>query len=478
MNKLYFFMILNMISISLTSATLTISPQPLDISQKVNSEGTFQMTLTNNYNMKIMDFEFGDLSTRGFTFPNIEINSNETKTIDFTFSPTESAHENIQVPISFKYEVELPETQRTHEINITSSGFSPNHLDIRQDDTILWINKDSLSHTVTGALFDQSLLPNETFSYSFNQITTINYQDLNLFHAGTINILNKTTLEKAHNPNYDRNWVINLNTILNPTNLTISNSKENYEVEYMKFKKGLLTIEDSGSEKAELIELSSDSDWITFNKNNIDIEPGDTDWIEYTITPIVFSTNATDKTYELSIKIKASNSEEYTESINVFVPFKEITNDLGGSDVDTLNWLTNVFCPKFPTSFLCNQSITYGNDSIIYQDLEVPINVSAQTLYESFRREQANADALARTNNLLAQLGDKYGSVMPSIDNQLNISLQASEEALKRSKRTNNAVWIIGFFMLLIGLVGATIKIFNKKSYKKDLMEGAFSYRR
>jgi len=471
-------LIQTLLLISMVSANLIITPQPSDLTCKIGTVCTNQITLKNNYSFEVLDFNFEGLTEKGFIFPSIEIPANSSKTIDFTLNPTTSFHGNIQVPVSFRYEVSLPEEATTYYINISETGFLPNHIDIKQDDTIVWTNIDTISHTVTSALFDRELYSNETFSHTFNQVDTINYQDLNLFFGGTINILNKSTTEKANNPNYDIIWAINLNAVLNPTNLSMENSKTDYEVEYGKFKKGLLTIKNEGAETAELVNLNSNSDWISFNKNNINIEPGEEDWIEYTITPILFDTNATDKNYNLEIMVKASNSNELNQTITVFVPYKEVSNDLGGSDLDTLNWLTNVFCPKFPTSFLCNQSITSGNGSIVYQDLEIPINLSAKEFYESLRREQANTDAIARVSNKVTQAIDKYNEFFPQITNQMNQSVTMQEENEKKNKRFKNSMWIVGFFVVIIVSILSVINVVNKKSHKKDLMEGAYKYRK
>jgi len=455
MNKSYFFLI-GILLINLASATITIFPNPSDITQKVNTEGTFQITLTNNYDFEIMDFQFGDLSSRGFTFPDITIPKNSSKVIDFTVLPTTSAHENIQVPVSFKYKVSLPGTTQTHYINITDLGFIPNHLDIRQDDTVIWTNIDTISHTVTSALFDQTLLPNQTFSFIFTQLGTVSYNDLNLFFGGTINVLSKTSVEKAHNPNYDINWAVNFNAILNPTNLTITNSKETYEIEYTESDVGMLTIKNDGTETAELISITSTSDWVSFNKNNIDIEPGKEGYVEYTIVPIVFNTSDTDKNYEITLTIKASNSQAYPKKINVYVPFAEIKFD--ESDPEYLLKLIENFCQRNPNNVFCNPPDS-TNESVIYKDFEIPINLSAKEFHELLRREQTDSDALQRTINILTQLADKYGTSFPQIINQLNQSLQIAEKSEKRSRRTNNATWIIFFFILIIGLIGATIKI-------------------
>lgn len=465
--------------INLVNAQISISPQPLDATTQINQEASYQITLTNHHDFRIFDFQFGDLISKGFTFPAISIDSNSSQTITISFLPTTSIHENVQVPISFKYFVELPTEPQTYEINITDpDGFTPNYIPIKQGDSIRFKNNHAVDFDVVIEGSTKEIPVNGSIIHQFNTIGTINYYDVYFGYSGTIEVLNKSTQEKAHNPNYDINWVVNINSILNPTTLKIDNSKETYEIESGKFKKGLLTITNNGTEKAELISLTS-TDWISFNKNDINIEQGEEDWIEYTITPIIFNTNDTDKNYEIELKIKASNSEEYTTRINVFVPFKEISSEFGDSDVNTMNWLTNVFCPQFPTSFLCNQSIgTDGNGTIIYQDSDIPINVSKKVIYDIQKEIGKLRDSGERTNNELKIFANQLGLSLPELQSFINQSLSLQQKNEKKERTRKNATWLLGFFIVLVVMIGGIIKLVNKKSYKTYLARGQYKYRR
>ena len=466
--------------ISFTTASLSISPNPLDISQTINSENTYSFSLTNNYNFKISDFTFSGLSEHGFSFPEIEINPNESQTIDFTIQPSSSFHGQVTSKVSFKFLVELSEETETHEVNITDpSGFIPNYLPVRQGDSVKFTNNHEVEFDVVIESQTYVIPVNSSITHLFNTLGTINYYDLSLGYSGVVEVLNQTTQEKAHNYNYDVNWILNLELISNPTNLTLDLSKDIFEIESGKFKKGLLTIINTGdTEKADRIHLTS-NEWITFNKNEFDINPSEEEWVEFTITPILFSSNSTNMSYEIDIVVKGSNTKEYVERINVFVPYKSISTDFGDSDIDTMNWLLNVFCPQFPTSFLCNQSVgSSGNGSVIYRDADIPINVSKKVIYDIKKDILKIRDANARTNNELKILADKWGVTIPELMNMLNNSVTKQIDNEEKSKSNWNAIWIIGFFVFMIGISGAVIKIVNKKSYKKYLKEGAFEYRK
>jgi plastocyanin len=61
-------------------------------------------------------------------------------------------------------------------VNIQGSQFSPTEITIKKGDTVTWINKDSVGHTVIGATFQSSLLDTgQSFKQTFNEVGTFEY---------------------------------------------------------------------------------------------------------------------------------------------------------------------------------------------------------------------------------------------------------------------------------------------------------------
>ncbi|OGM98579.1 MAG: hypothetical protein A2915_01970 [Candidatus Yanofskybacteria bacterium RIFCSPLOWO2_01_FULL_41_34] len=64
-------------------------------------------------------------------------------------------------------------------ITVVIKGFAFNQslITIRKGDTVVWTNKDSVSHTVTGdgGLSSPLLGQNEIYSFTFNTVGTFNY---------------------------------------------------------------------------------------------------------------------------------------------------------------------------------------------------------------------------------------------------------------------------------------------------------------
>lgn len=67
---------------------------------------------------------------------------------------------------------------RSHEVAIQNFAFSEKSITIMKGDSIIWTNKDSASHTVTGdnnGPSSSTLKTNEMYSFTFNTAGTFTY---------------------------------------------------------------------------------------------------------------------------------------------------------------------------------------------------------------------------------------------------------------------------------------------------------------
>lgn len=71
--------------------------------------------------------------------------------------------------------IEMPATQ-TMQITIKNFAFNPNSITIKSGTTVVWTNKDSTAHTVTGDSFSSGQIqPGESFQFAFSTPGTYNY---------------------------------------------------------------------------------------------------------------------------------------------------------------------------------------------------------------------------------------------------------------------------------------------------------------
>ncbi len=68
---------------------------------------------------------------------------------------------------------------QTHNIEISGFAFSPSDLTIQVGDTVIWTNKDSVSHTITSdggtELGSSNFGKDGTYSHTFNTVGTYAY---------------------------------------------------------------------------------------------------------------------------------------------------------------------------------------------------------------------------------------------------------------------------------------------------------------
>ena len=117
------------------------------------------------------------------------------------------------------------------------------------------------------------------------------------------------------------------------------------------------------------------------------------------------------------------------------------------------------------------------NGSIIYQDEEIPMNISARTIYEMKLDILKLRDSGARTNNELKLLSDILGITIPELERMMNQSVNLQVKNEKKENTRGNVIWIIGFIIFLIIVIGGSINLWRKRTYKKGLVEGSYNYR-
>lgn len=460
--------------IPLVSASLQINPNPSDLILKQNEQSSFEATFTNNFDFKIIDFEFSN--TTGFSFPDIELEPNESKVITYSVNYPNAGSHSESTQVSFKYLVDLPEGQQTHYVNITENGYSPDRIIVREDDTVIWTNNDQITRTVTSALFDAELEPEGQFSWNFNDIGTIYYQDLILYYAGEVVVINASEEEKVNNPIHDTTWSFNLEVALDPTDLEIQIENINFTVGSTGTQEGIMQIKNLGNIKAQKITLSSDPDWLRFDENEFDLNSGENNWVTFHIEPKIFETDATNKTYTIALRITGTNIEQTTKMLYVYVPYSNVFDDIQTNE-GFLEFYAR-FCEENPTLFICDPTQTGGgtNQTVIIRDPSIPVNLSSREVLESMKRIQRIEDSNDRTNNELIALAVKYKNDLPKILKLLNESKSIAEDNRKNQTSKERAFWWAIFFIIIIICILVLAYRINKHNSKKSFMDGGYNF--
>lgn len=458
----------------IATADLLISPNPVSVVVRSGESATFNLELRNTFEFDLIDFKFKNLSN--FYFPPITLLTNETKTVTINVTGQGVGLNTISAEIEFKYLIDIPEGTKTHEVNITPTGFSPSFLIARRGDTVVWNNRDDITRSVTGATFDYQIAPNQTQMMLLNTVGEISYFDTVLFYGGTITVINETDAEEVNNPDYNKILTVNLEVTLDATYLELLLTKTNFTVQATGSEESVLEIENKGNETAQRIILTAEPSWIDFSENTISIDAGQTDILTYTVKPIIVDAQETNKTHTIKIKAKGSNTEEYVKEISVFVPYEATFDDITTNE-GFLAYFAR-FCEANPNLIVCNNSISQsGEDRIIVVDPQIPINLSASEFLEFLRRQQKIEDAVLRTTNEQKLLKEQLDIQFPEIALMLNELVEKQNEIDTADTAKTRSFWlfVLGLAIILsVVIVGFTIR---KYLQKRAIIDGGVIYK-
>ncbi len=117
--------------------------------------------------------------------PSVPQTSNRQPELQVPASEPSAGQPNNQPPVSESSTQQPPTSQvllvtpKTHNVSIQSFAFSQKSINIKKGDTVIWTNKDSAPHTVTGdngGPASGTLNNGGTYSFTFNSTGTFNYR--------------------------------------------------------------------------------------------------------------------------------------------------------------------------------------------------------------------------------------------------------------------------------------------------------------
>lgn len=441
MAKIILILIITFMSV-LVYADLVL-PNNYELTVRTHEESNQNFILKNTFNFKLYDIQFAGLP--GFNFPYIDLEAGEEKVINYTILRNDTGKFSYTAEVSYKYEVDLPIEEDVHYVSITSNGFIPSFITIRKGDKIIWTNNDTITRTVTSSSFDKSLISNETYERQFNELGTINYQDLTLFQGGSIIVVNDTQGQLVQNQDLNLNWQVILNLFLENTTLEVVNNQNNYTVEVNDEAQGIIEIRNNGNYTAEHISLTANPAWIRFEKNDLNLDAGKNIFIVYHISPLIFETSETNKTHEISLDINSKNSNSYSEKLEIFIPYSTILDNLGSQEGFLSFYMK--YCQSNPNTLICNNTLSQTQETqIIYRDPEIPINITQKEAYAMLRRQGEIFSSVEVTNNEIKKVLNSISNDLPSIKQEL-LEIKAKQSEIEDERDSSNvAFWLIIIF--------------------------------
>lgn len=466
-SKLLFLLLL---IIPIVNAELYFDPSIIEANVMIGQQKSYDLQLTNNFNYTIFDIQFSSIN--GLSFSNItSINPGTSAMATVTAKPTSVESRTVESIVSFNYLISVPSEPEYYDINITNTGFVPSGITIREGDSITWHNIDDISHILSSSAFggDIEVSPNQTYQRTFSLARFINYQDNVLLFGGTIDVRNRTVTEYAHDSLLDQTYPFRLEYSLVPTTMEFNITEgTNQTVAYGNTNEGLIRVRNIGDKTALNITFTSSNNWISFDENLFNLDPGQTNFLTFKVSPIVYQTSETNKTYTIGITMDGVNTESITNSIQVFVPYINLAL-VNESDLNDFFKNKLIFCNAFNTSPFCiSEPVVRTEEKIVVNMADLPYNFTQEEIATIFSRLQKLTDANDRAFNLLKRQQDIIETVLPEIDRQLNESKNLQIKNEKKIKENSTITWIIVTGLIIAASIVVVIISYGKYHRKEE----------
>ncbi len=467
----YIFLLSIIILLGTASAELIIEPTNLDITKIYGEDINFSILINNTETYSFTNISFAP--NPYVRLPEIpEIQSGESITVIATvFGNIEFI--GSQILEAFFFSGDIGDSDESYNVTLNServvdlrdfSIYTGNKVTFinNDDDELILVFGESV--TVLPSHTDKTFTVTtaEVLSYYFsdgistNPITPVYYITV-LPTSGIIT-----------DPNLNPLVFFNISLVYPQTSMMISYlTSDNYtDISPFEEIEGTIEIRNIGTKIAKNIHIQCE--WITFSQNNFDLNPGVSKPITYTISPQVYNTNDTDKTYIKNIMI-TGNFNEIERPISMSIPYTQIDAGNYSQGTSLMDWFLK-YCNDYPDDEICG-----GKTTVIYRNASD--NITIETGNKQFQEFIAYIIASNKEMNKKLQvqsvlMADVNSSLSDTNNNSI-IVLEAVEKSSKQTSEINETiltVLLIFMFVIIIGMLVVLIKIINKRGSSPKFM--------
>ena len=473
--KFLLFLLAFIILIGLTNAELIVSPNPLNIQLEANIQKSIDINFTSRFNMTIYNITYQDPKY----FTNIiieELQPNQSVIRNITFLANTQVAETITPRVVFTYLGLLTDPPKVFNVNITTNGFSPQHLSIRQNDAITWFNSDNITrkvkHTGIPLSFEGTLASLNSYSYTFPIIGSYPYNDPSFpFHQGSINVVNASTQIPIRNANYDVQQTMIINSNFIQTNLLFELLQENFTVAYNAGTEGILKVTNAGNNQTAFnITLTSTSNWIIFIENKFNLNPQENNFVTFKIQPIISQASATNKTYTIPITVVGTNTASFTKNIQIYIPLENFVISNNTSKEDLIRRLNEL------AEIVKLLNLSNGSKEVIYLPSSLSVNLTEEEAKQLYRQLGSIDTILSNIEKRRGTDSDTINQMKNYLDEQIRL-LNASqmEQAKTREKidfQNAFALWSVILIIILVIVIFVAYQIRKKAlNERRSLMK-------
>ena len=454
-------LLLSLLMIIPLSRSISFEPS-VSVNAVVGSTTIVPIEVFNDLNTSLIDFTFEAFNFTSFNKIDV-LETNKSAYVLMKVVPDRVVDSVFNTKSFFYVLQDIPRSPKTFDVSLADGGYSPTILDLKEGDSVLFKNTGTINHAVKSQSkgWDYNLKRNETVTVVLDKIENINYFDTFTSLGGVINVLNRSSFEKVHNPQLQKQLTINMKSVNAETNMAFSLGVNSFSVEYNKQTDGVIEIRNVGNKTSVNTRLNGR--WIGFTNNGFSLQPGEKKIIVFTITPEINKSEDTGKTYPIDVFINTDNAPQLNTSIFVSIPQAIVLRtDDSGYYKGIANELAE-YCKQHPDVCFGNNA----NQTVIIRKGYMNINVSEDWPLNIETEMARQGLSLLRLENLEKENDDKTNTRLMSLELISNITTNDVGYIKEQLGKIHFWVAFLIIFVLSVGIM-STITILVFKHLKKN----------
>lgn len=350
----FFYLFLVVLFLPLVSANFLVSGNT-DLGVYRDQTSFFNLTLFNNNSFDVFNVSFGNLS--GFVFPLVDsIPSMGNRTVFFSVHPVDTFDSVFVSGVSFFYVVDGVVLPKNVSVNVTGSGFVPYNLSVFVGDGVFWNNLlgDVVELRDLGSGFSGfSVDPGMSVFRVYGVPANFTFYEYPLGFVGGLSVLPRGGV-LGHDSGLDVPLVFHVVSVLSPGSVDFSVVPMNFSGVVNQSFGGVVSLVNGG---VRVVNVSLGGRWINFSENFFDLDPYESRFVFFNLTPVVDRTNDTNVTHLVSLCLNSSNGGGSCRDLGVFLSYYDFDHVVINGTTYLINRLsvndTIGFCKAHPEDYEC-----------------------------------------------------------------------------------------------------------------------------
>lgn len=470
MNKksIFFLSLLVLLVSSVSASGLRVDSSSFNITKMFEEDYQIAITIINDEN---------------FTFQNIRFEEDFAEITPLILQPNSNATVSLKIDrdsdfsgeltLRGEYETNIGQSNKTIQVNIDYvNGLSICNMDLIIGDTIQW-NNNVLDEIILSSDSDfATILEESNYTKTFNYVEEFDYyakrNGAKFTEECRVNVMDDSGW--VHSLDYDYKIPTEIEIKYEPTTISLTLLETEYEIEYDSDIEDILSIRNTGSNDAKNVHL--DAQWIEFDDNDFNLGVGQSKTVSYVISPSIYLTNQTNKTYGIDISVEG-NFDSISKNIKVKIPYAKVNSNYASAvaNEEFMHDLYYFFCDLFEDDEICIKTVnSVGSTTTIeYTEETITGLLNAQSKLQDEQTLYQKQDLEAK-QKMIEQNNETIITLTKLLDEQIELR-QASDKSNSTLKLAIGVILFIGLLFMayqyFTGEAGRDI-IKNKAKFEKE----------